>query len=165
MKVPQLCGTFHLTTFCTFLGVLVSKQTCQHNFSWRFFNRASVADTLFASAHFVFLVTFPFKIFSMKTPTPFSFKIFITNTCLTLIVVLSATFLSGNPAYRKYAVLMALPIILIFTMSAIGIYSAATKKQEEARAKTQNRIGLFGNLALCLFFLSVIIGGMVMAMR
>jgi hypothetical protein len=101
----------------------------------------------------------------MKTPAPFSFKLFIANFCITVIVVILATDLAGNPAYRKYAVLMALPIILIFTLSAIGIYSAATKKQQEPRAKTQNRIGLFGNLVICLFFLSIIIGGTVLAMR
>lgn len=97
--------------------------------------------------------------------TPFAFKIFIACFCVTLIILVSVTMLANNPVYRKYAVLFAGPTILVFTFSAIGIYSAATKKYEAGREKKLNRVGLFGNLVVCLFFLSIIIGGTLMAMR
>jgi hypothetical protein len=101
----------------------------------------------------------------MENKTPFSFKLFIINLCATLVVMVTATILSSNPAYRKYAVLSALPIILIFTFSAIGIYSAATKKFEIKKEKILNKVGLAGNIAICLLFLSLIVGGTVIAMR
>jgi hypothetical protein len=99
----------------------------------------------------------------MKSPA--SFKIFLTSLCVTFIIMITVTILANSPAYKKYAVLFALPTILIFTLSAIGIYSAATKKYENPREKKLNRIGLFGNSVICLFFLSIIIGGTMLAMR
>lgn len=101
----------------------------------------------------------------MENQKPFAFKVFIIDLCATVFMVIVATFLSNNPAYRKYAVLSTIPIILIFTMSAIGIYSALITKHENAREKKLNRIGLFGNIVICVFFLSIMIGGMVLAMR
>ena len=101
----------------------------------------------------------------MENKTPFSFKIVIIDLCSTLIVMVTATILSSNPAYRKYAVLATLPTILIFALSAIGIYSAATNRYETKKQKALNKVGLLGNIAICLLFLSIIIGGTVMAMR
>ncbi|CAN5790655.1 hypothetical protein BH11BAC7_BH11BAC7_01860 [soil metagenome] len=101
----------------------------------------------------------------MENKSPLSFRIFIISLCATLIVFVTATILASNPAYRKYAVLSAPPTIFLFTFSVIGIFNAATKKYETRREKIRNRIGLFGNLSICLLFLSIIIGGTVVAMR
>ncbi|CAN5394774.1 hypothetical protein BH09BAC5_BH09BAC5_08630 [soil metagenome] len=99
----------------------------------------------------------------MKTRTPQSIRFFLISVFLFVLVFIAATILSHNPENNKYAVYSVPFLLICFVLSAVGIYSGATKKFEEKGERIKNRIGIIGNTLIFLIMLSLIIAGAIIA--
>ena len=83
--------------------------------------------------------------------TPTSLKLFLITGITTIIVFLIATF------YPGYGVTLAFILTMVFAVSAVGIYSGLKSKFEQKKVRRRNRVGLFGNLAITLFILGIMV--------
>lgn len=87
----------------------------------------------------------------MTEKKPTSFKIFITVITITTLVFLTATFFSYYQIDNKYSMILAFFMFVALAFTTVGIYTGFKHKTDEKKSKTQNRIGLIGNLLIFLF--------------
>lgn len=91
----------------------------------------------------------------MTEKKPTSFKIFIAVITITALVFLTATLFSYFRVDKKYAMILAFFMFVALAFTTVGIYTGLKHKTEENKSKTQNRIGLIGNLLIFLFTIAL----------
>jgi len=89
----------------------------------------------------------------MMPSKPTSFKLFIVEIVIVAIFVLMASFTPG----AGYVVVFAFILILTLVLTVFGIYSGLKHKADDDERRRHNRIGLWGNFAVLLFVLIIIV--------
>ena len=87
----------------------------------------------------------------MTEKKPTSFKIFIAVITISALVFLTATLFSYYQVDKKYSMILAFFMFVALAFTTVGIYTGFKHTTDEKKAKTQNRIGLIGNLLIFLF--------------
>ena len=87
----------------------------------------------------------------MTTTKPTSFRIFSAVISITVFVFLTATVFSFYRVDTKYAMILAFLMFVALSFTTVGIYTGFTYRTDDDKAKMFNRIGLIGNLIICLF--------------